>query len=304
MRQGALKHMASVRSLGIQLAGFAVLIPSTLASPSANPPRDHVQADPAVVSPERNEAETGATALEFKDCPHGCPVMVVLPAGRFMMGSAAIEPHRGDTEGPRHQVTVVSFAVSKFEVTFDDWDACASASVCPRVLDSWGRGTMPVTNVSWRDAKQYVSWLSQLTGKQYRLLSEAEWEYAARAGTETLYSWGDGPAKDSANCDDCGSSWDGRQTAPAGSFKPNKFGLHDMHGNVWEWVEDRWHDTYDGAPSDGSAWRAGGDPNYGVIRGGSWRNESEFVRAAARFKRNINVAFDTLGLRVARALEP
>jgi formylglycine-generating enzyme required for sulfatase activity len=189
-------------------------------------------------------------------------------------------------------------------VTFEEWDACVAAAACPRVPDSWGRGQMPVINVSWRDAKQYVGWLSRLTGKEYRLLTEAEWEYAARAGAETRYSWGDGLGKGNANCDGCGSRWDLEQTAPVGSFKPNAFGLYDMHGNVWEWVEDSWHDNYDSAPTDGSAWLRRDDPNYPVVRGGSWRNDSETVRAAVRARRIFAVRFDTLGFRVARTIRP
>ena len=161
---------------------------------------------------------------------------------------------------------------------------------------------MPVIDVSWGDAKQYVGWLSQLTGKEYRLLTEAEWEYAARAGARTRYSWGDGLGTGNADCDGCGSPWDLKQPAPVGSFRPNAWGLYDMHGNVWEWVEDSWHETYDGAPRDGSAWLAGGDPSFRVVRGGSWRNDSELVRAAVRVRRHINVRFDTLGFRVARTL--
>ncbi|MER2267663.1 formylglycine-generating enzyme family protein [Methylobacterium oxalidis] len=230
--------------------------------------------------------------------------MVVVPAGKFMMGSPLTERLRNAAEGPLHEVTVEALAVSKFEITFDDWDACVTAAVCRHVVDSWGRGNMPVINVNWRDAKRYAAWLKLRTGKEYRLLSEAEWEYAARAGTSTYYSWGDVPATGEANCVECGSSWDGKQTAPAGSFKPNLFGLHDMLGNVWEWVEDSWHDTYGRAPRDGSAWLQDGDLDYRVIRGGSWRNESEFLRAAVRFKRNAKVEFDTLGFRVARDIAP
>jgi formylglycine-generating enzyme required for sulfatase activity len=162
---------------------------------------------------------------------------------------------------------------------------------------------MPVMNTSCGDAKQYVAWLSQLTGKAYRLLTEAEWEYATPAGADTRYSWGNDPHAGNANCDGCRSPWDVKHTAPVGSLKPNAFGLHDMHGNVWEWVEDTWHQNYDGAPTDGSAWQDG-DPSYRVVRGGSWRNESEQVRAAVRFRRNINVQFETLGFRVARTIKP
>ena len=126
------------------------------------------------------------------------------------------------------------FAVSKFEVTFDDWDACVAYGDCnPVVRDSgWGRGRQPVINVTWDDAQRYVAWLSRMTGRTYRLLSEAEWEYAARAGTQTAYSWGDEIGKGNANCHGCGSQWDRRQTAPVGSFAANAFGLYDMLGNV------------------------------------------------------------------------
>ena len=264
-----------------------------------------------VLAVEQEKTQAAKPGSEFKECANGCPVMIVVPAGKFIMGSPENEPDRHASEGPAHEVTVAKpFAASKFEVTFDDWDACVAAAACPRVPDSWGRGDMPVINVSWNDAKQYVAWLSQLTGEEYRLLTESEWEYAARAGAKTAFSWGDDPAAGNANCGECGSQWDGRQTAPVGSFKPNALGLHDMHGNVWEWVEDNWHETYDGAPTDGSAWVSGGpggrggDPSYRVVRGGSWRNETQHVRAAFRVQRNINVRFDTLGFRVARTIKP
>ena len=141
-------------------------------------------------------------------------------------------------------------------MTFDEWDACVAYGGCePGVSDSgYGGGRKPVINVTWDDAQRYVAWLSRMTGKPYRLLSEAEWEYAARAGTQTAYSWGDKIGKGNANCNGCGSQWDNMQPAPVGSFAPNAFGLNDMHGNVWEWVEDCYHDNYDGAPTDGSAW--------------------------------------------------
>jgi formylglycine-generating enzyme required for sulfatase activity len=231
--------------------------------------------------------------------------MIVIPAGKFMMGSPENEPDRNASEGPLHEVTIAKpFAVSRFEVTFEEWDACVAAAACSRVPDGWGRGTMPAINVSFVDAKQYIGWLSQLTGKEYRLPTEAEWEYAARAGANTLYSWGDDVGMGNANCDGCGSQWDLKQTASVGSFRPNRFGLYDMHGNVWEWVEDSWHGNYDAAPTDGSAWLRGADPSFRIVRGGSWRNESELVRAAVRFRRNVNVRFDTLGFRVARTLMP
>ena len=153
------------------------------------------------------------------------------------------------------------FAVSKFEVTFEQWEACVAVGACAHVPDSgMGRNTQPVINVSWDDVQRYVAWFSKMTGRPYRLLSEAEWEYAARAGTTTAYSWGGAIDENNANCKGCGSQWDDRQTAPVGSFAPNAFGLYDMrNGNVWEWVEDCFHDNYEGAPKDGSPWIAQGD---------------------------------------------
>jgi formylglycine-generating enzyme required for sulfatase activity len=261
--------------------------------------------DPTVLTVGQEKVKAEMPGSDFKECASGCPVMIVIPAGKFSMGSPESEPDRETSEGPQHEVTIADrFAASKFEVTFQEWDACVAAAGCPAVADRWGRGKMPAINVSWKDAKQYVAWLARLTGKDYRLLTEAEWEYAARAGTKTLYWWGDDPRVSHANCDGCGSQWDLRQTAPVGSLKPNAFGLYDMHGNVWEWVEDSWHENYVGAPTNGSAWLRNGDPGYRVVRGGSWRNESEFVRAAVRVQRNINVRFDTLGLRVARTIRP
>ena len=261
--------------------------------------------DLTVLTVEQEKVQAAKPGSDFKECTNSCPVMIVIPGGKFIMGSSENELDRNDSEGPSHEVTIAKpFALSKFEVTFEEWDACVAAAACPRVPDSWGRGKMPVINVSWVDAKQYVGWLSQLTGKGYRLPTEAEWEYAARAGATTRYSWGDDVGMGNANCDGCGSQWDLQQAAPVGSFKPNRFGLYDMHGNIWEWVEDSWHERYDAAPTDGSAWLPGGDPNFRVIRGGSWRNESELVRAAIRFRRNANVRFDTLGFRVARTIVP
>ena len=288
------------------LAGLGVIDPGAIAQEVVGQYRWRLAMDPTVLTVEQEKAKAAKPGSDFKECASGCPVMIVIPAGKFIMGSPENEPEREASEGPQHEVTVAKpFAVSKFEVTFEEWDACVAAAACPRVPDHWGRGEMPVINVSWVDAKQYVGWLSHLTGKEYRLLTEAEWEYAARAGANTRYSWGDDPGMGNANCDGCGSRWDLQQTAPVGSFKPNALGLYDMHGNVWEWVEDSWHENYDGAPTDGSAWLRGGDPSFRVVRGGSWRNESaRSVRAAVRVKRHTNVRFDTLGFRVARTIRP
>jgi formylglycine-generating enzyme required for sulfatase activity len=192
----------------------------------------------------------------FRECKD-CPEMAVIPQGEFTMGSPSDEKGHDPNEEPQHIVRIAKpFAVSKFDVTFAEWDACFSVGGClHRPIDyGWGRDRRPVISVSWNDAKTYVAWLSKMTGKDYRLLTEAEWEYAARADTTTAYYWGDAIGKSNANCNGCGSEWDGRQTAPAGSFAPNGFGLYDMFGNVWDWVEDCFHNNYEGAPTDGSAW--------------------------------------------------
>jgi formylglycine-generating enzyme required for sulfatase activity len=302
-RRGSRLDADLIGLLGLVTMGFVG--PAAIAQDVAGYYRWGIEIDPTVLAVELEQATAAKPDSDFKDCVNGCPVMIVIPAGKFVMGSPENESDRDASEGPAHDVTVSKpFAVSKFTVTFEEWDACVAASACPRVPDAWGRGDMPVINVSFSDAKQYVGWLSQVTGKEYRLPTEAEWEYAARAGAKARYSWGDDLGTDNANCDGCGSQWDLQQTAPVGSFKPNGFGLYDMHGNVWEWVEDSWHDTYDGAPTDGSAWLRDGDPSYRVVRGGSWRNETAQIRAAIRARRNANVRFDTLGLRVARTIRP
>jgi formylglycine-generating enzyme required for sulfatase activity len=193
----------------------------------------------------------------FKECASECPEMIVIPAGSFTMGSPETEDGRSSTEGPQHQVSILRpFAVSRFQLTFADWDACVGGGGCGMYIphdQGWGRGRQPVIFVSWEDARRYVTWLSQVTRKTYRLLSEAEYEYGTRAGTSTKYLWGENLGIGNANCDGCGSKWDNKLTAPVGSFAPNAFGLYDMVGNVFEWVEDCWHNNYVGAPSDGSA---------------------------------------------------
>ncbi len=240
----------------------------------------------------------------FRDCPE-CPEMVVLPAGSFTMGSPASEDKRLGREGPQHRVTIpASFAVGKYEITFAEWDVCVSAGGCNHRPDDqgWGRGRRPVIDVSWDDAKAYVAWLSDRTGHTYRLLSEAEWEYAARAGTTTRYSWGSDMGRGNANCfAGCYSQWGGMQTAPVGSFAANDFGLYDTHGNVLEWVEDCWHDNYAGAPSDGSAWTKGGC-NYRVLRGGSWYEHWWDLRSAFRDRNTPGIRGNIYGFRVSRAL--
>jgi formylglycine-generating enzyme required for sulfatase activity len=241
----------------------------------------------------------------FKECTD-CPQMLVIRAGAFTMGSPDGEKDRQEGEGPQHTVVFANqFAVAKFELTFDEWDACAAHGDCdPHISASgWGRGRQPAINVSWDDAKTYVGWLSRITGKTYRLLSEAEWEYAARAGSQTAYPWGNEIGKGNANCHSCGSEWDRKQAAPVGQFPANAFGLHDMQGNVWEWVEDCVHQSYHQAPTNGSAWTTG-DCGQRSARGGSWLNDPEVLRSALRSRGDSNFRDLTSGIRVGRTLLP
>jgi formylglycine-generating enzyme required for sulfatase activity len=204
-----------------------------------------------------------------------------------------------------------SFALSRDLVTFDEWDACAEDGGCKQYFppdDHWGRSNHPVINVSWNDAQDYVAWLSAKTGKSYRLPSEAEWEYAARAGTATPYYSGYELSTDKANYDgvdypDDGSPGIYRQTTtPVGSFAPNGFGLTDMEGNVWEWTADCWDADYRGAPSDGSA-RTSGDCNRRVVRAGAFNNRPAYARSAFRFWEVGELRSAFVGFRVARTLE-
>lgn len=239
----------------------------------------------------------------FRDCDR-CPEMLVIPAGRFLMGdlSGTVDSNKR----PVHEVTIAApFAVGKYEVTFDEWDACVAAGGCTyRPGDhGWGRGNRPVIDVSWNDVQKYVQWLSRETGKVYRLLSEAEWEYVARAGSATNYPWGDALGTNQANCDGCGSRWDAKRTAPVGSFEANAFGVFDIGGNVWEWVEDCWNDSYRGAPSDSSAWTIG-DCGRHVVRGGSWNNLPRYLRSVGRYWNDTDTQLSYNGFRVAWTFAP
>jgi formylglycine-generating enzyme required for sulfatase activity len=258
---------------------------------------------PKVLPTEQERTlESGYT---FSECSY-CPQMVVVPAGKSMIGNG--DHKKGDRdEGPPFLAHIAKpFAVSRFETTFDEWDACVTLGGCTIMPpdQGWGRGRQPVIYISWDDAKEYVSWLSKTTGKEYRLLTEVEWEYAARAGSEEDYTWGDKIPKGYANCRDCGSKWDNKQTAPVDrdgepSFPANKFGLHDMHGNVWEWIEDSYDDSYDRTPPHGPM-----DPNrFGhVSRGGSWDEKATILRSANRLKRVRDLRLPYLGFRVARTI--
>ena len=189
-------------------------------------------------------------------------------------------------------------------MTFEEYDRFTDATGRKRAHDDgWGRGRRPVIMVSGEDAVAYTEWLSDQTGETYRLPSEAEWEYAARAGSGTAYSWGDEIGRNRANCDGCGSQWDDEKTAPVGSFSANRWGLHDVHGNVWEWVQDCWNGSYQGAPTDGSAWTSG-DCEDRVFRGGSLSDRPEILRAANRVRITTGARYHDLGFRVARTLAP
>ncbi|MBP9100766.1 MAG: SUMF1/EgtB/PvdO family nonheme iron enzyme [Nitrosomonas sp.] len=231
------------------------------------------------------------------------PQMVRIPPGKFLMGS-----NDGDSdEKPVHEVAIAyAFEIGKYEVTFDEYDAFANATGRQLPNDNrWGRGKRPVINVSWNDVQAYVQWLSKQTGKQYRPPTEAEWEYAARAGTQARYWWGDDFEKNNAACWECGNEWYGRKRiALVGSFKANAFGLHDTAGNVWEWTQDCWHDNYRNAPGNGSAWleKGGGDCNRRVFRGGSWIDSPQNLRSAIRNRMIPGGALHNQGFRIARDL--
>ena len=280
------------------------------------------QVRPHVLSAEAEKTIAGQPGKTFRECDKNCPEMVVLPRGSFWMGSPDGEGY--SSEHPRHQVRIdYPLAVAKYTVTWDEYELCVSMRGCDKPFGDagFGRGKKPVINVSWEEAQKYVAWLSRMTGKPYRLLSEAEWEYAARGITTVdaphpKYFWGDddkdicahanladqsfrkaGYPGDIADCDDKFPT-----TAPVGQFPANAFGLHDMAGNVWQWVEDSFHDNYaDNPPTDGSVWK-GGDQTRRVLRGGSWYYDPQNLRAARRGRNYSEFRVNVVGFRVARTL--
>ena len=254
----------------------------------------------------RLEALKPRQRVVFRDCAT-CPAMVVL-SGEFMMGSPANEEGRYIDEGPRHLVSVGFFGIGRFEVTFAEWDACVADDGCRGYLpadNGRGRGERPVINVNWRDAKAYAAWLSRTTGRAYRLPSEAEWEYAARAGTTTPFHFGATISTDQANINGTATYGNGRtsgwlrELVPVGSFMPNAFLLHDVHGNVSEWVEDCYRDSFDGAPGDARVWLAGEDCERRVVRGGSGNDYPAGARAADRNKNVPQHRDRWIGFRIA-----
>jgi formylglycine-generating enzyme required for sulfatase activity len=249
---------------------------------------------------ERDDSGEGKVFRDrLKDGGDG-PEMVWIPAGRFRMGD--IQGTGSDDEQPVHEVSVERFAMGRYPVTFAEYDQFAQATDREKPDDrGWGRGNRPVINVSWYDAVAYTEWLCEQTGQQYRLPTEAEWEYAARAGTETDYWWGNDIGKNRANCNGSGSQWSGKQTSPVGSFEPNPFGLYDTAGNVWEWIASEYENKYRGkelrciekSPSESIRLS---------LRGGSWGCDVARMRSAFRFDRSPTTRDDDVGLRVARLL--
>jgi formylglycine-generating enzyme required for sulfatase activity len=248
-----------------------------------NAPAAASKAPPTALNAPANIPNAPATVLAMS-------TMVSLPGGSFAIGS-----NDDPSEKPIHRVTIKPFAISKFPITIREWKECVAAKACDYI--PVGNDDAPVGNVSWNDTQQFIEWLSNVTQKKYRLPSEAEWEYAARGGTQTRYWWGDQLQSDMANCRGCGGAYDPSQPLKVGSFKPNPFGLHDMGGSIDQWVEDCWHKDYQGAPIDGSAWI---DKNCAarVIRSGSWKNDASYIRPASRDRYDTGVRYPTHGFRV------
>jgi formylglycine-generating enzyme required for sulfatase activity len=281
----------------------AMPAPAALAplAPAAAPAATPAAAEPAPFVRPLITART-APGTMFRDCAD-CPPMVVVPGGSFLMGTPESELGRAAGEGPRQRVTVQPFALATTPVTFEEWDACVAAGACAHRPDDhgWGRGTRPVINVSWQDARAYIAWLSGPATGNYRLPSEAEWEYAARAGSVTPYWWGSEVGTDNANCRGCTGDVDLNQTVPVASFRPNPFGLHDMLGNVWQWVEDCGEVPLVGRPAQATPVLSGQCRDRG-LRGGSWESRPPSIRSGTRNADGPDVRLSIFGFRVAKSL--
>ncbi|MEE4246259.1 MAG: formylglycine-generating enzyme family protein [Kangiellaceae bacterium] len=233
--------------------------------------------------------------------------MKVIPAGSFMMGCSKGDFQCEDDEKPRHKRTIKAFYLGETEVTWDTYQLCIDAGVCPDNSENagdngWGKGKRPVIEVSWNDINEkFIPWLNRQTGQRFRLPTEAEWEYAARAGTTRRYPWGRSVGSNNANCDGCGSQWDGRKTAPVKSFRPNAFGLYDVSGNIREWVQDCFNETeYSNWHSSDALNVANIDCDRRVLRGGSWLNTARFMRLTYRFRAAPTLRFSFIGFRLAQ----
>ncbi len=266
---------------------------STAPKETARPPPAPQEA-PAVEEQRRLAVVTPAPPPAPQPPAIREPEMISLPGGEFTMGS-----NEDGSERPVHRVSIAPFALGKYPVTVAEWKACEAAGGCAGI-QAGDDERLPIANVSWTDAQQYVAWLAKVTNRPYRLPSEAEWEYAARGGTQTRYWWGNEIALGSANCRGCGEPYDPHRPLKVGSFLPNPFGLYDMAGGVAEWVADCWHKDYHGAPANGSPWEAP-DCSSHVLRGGSWKNDPSYLRAASRDQYDAGVRYPTHGFRVARS---
>jgi formylglycine-generating enzyme required for sulfatase activity/class 3 adenylate cyclase len=301
-----MRHQASTQALPAAPNEPSLLAPlARQAAPPPQPPQSSPSVAPVTqgAAPPIQPAPSTAPAVKQAALqPHPAPAappapairepeMITVRGGSFTMGS-----NDDATEKPVHQVTLKPFAIGRYPVSIREWNECAAAKACP--FEAAGNDDAPVTNLSWSDAKQFVGWLAGATKKPYRLPSEAEWEFAARAGTQTRYWWGDRFQSGMANCKNCGDVPSAEQPIKVGSFKPNPFGLYDMGGGVNQWVEDCWHKNYHGAPSDGSPWVEGDCASH-VIRSGSWKNGERYARPASRDYYDTNVRYPTHGLRVA-----
>ena len=303
---GASEPVAAAKSRS-SLADPVVTKPSAatvaLAEPAPEPAPAPVPGPVPEPVPESAPGPVSATAFRtFQDTLKAGsqgPEMVELPAAEYLMGSPGNSMNYDEI--PRHKVTLSGFSISKNEVTFAEYDKFARATGRRLPYDeSWGRGRRPVINVSWSDAQAYAVWMSKQTGKNYRLPTEAEWEYAARAGSSANIWWDSTEEVKPANCFNCGSQWDGERTAPAGSFKANDFGLHDMAGNAQEWTEDCYYKSYAGAPEDGSA-RVTPICTQRVVRGGGYTSPLDTLRNAKRGQYDQDTRLDNLGFRVVRS---
>ncbi|MGN6648946.1 formylglycine-generating enzyme family protein [Trinickia sp.] len=276
------------------------------ASPGMRPPAASANPAPAAPHPPSSAVTSAAPTStpppadhEIKDCA-ACPVMIAIAPGKFEMGNNHSDP----SERPAHAEAIGQpFALARYPVTVAQWNACVAASACaPLTTDESHAPNAPVHDVSWDDAQRYLTWLTKIAGKPYRLPTEAEWEYAARAGTTTRYWWGDDFRTGKVNCKDCGQPWHQEGPANVGTFAANPFGLYDMGGAVWEWVSDCWHSSYKNAPVDGRSWN---EPNCQshVIRGGSWLDGANYMLSSTRFKYDANVRYTANGFRVARDMK-
>lgn len=276
-------------------AGSPPVVSTTIIAPEPQPAMVKPAPPPLPTAPSRTTMKGGV----FQDCSV-CPPMIEVPTGSFQMGN-----RDGDsTERPVHEVGLKHrFAIGIREVTYGEWMACVKDQGCKQVPELASTNEqLPMRNISWSDAVQYTQWLKKTTQQPYRLPTEAEWEYAARANSSTRYWWGNDPSLVYANCKGCGGEWNRDAPAKAGSYPPNPFGTHDMNGSVWEWVNDCWHSNYKGAPNDGRSWETP-DCQQRVLRGGSWRDDPKLVSSFSRFYYDVDIRYIANGFRVALSLD-